>query len=329
MEPTPPNDTMPVPTGEKEFAKKGNDPEITPAELQKRKIIKIAIIAVVAIALITIVPVIILTVLQNTKKETTDNNLVVTPKPSVDPTATSDLGPERVFVRNAASFNVPYNLAITVPTAWDAAFTDSPSKAYPWESSTLTQALTSKFSPLSSSNTSIVSGNYIAIMDITEWLKTDKNVVPMTVAQKQKWFTDLTAITPQNITTLSSAIPNPRLSSEAGGRQHLTPISVTENRLRGMSYITNRASSAYTPEIITMLAGTYEGKKLIIYSQHNVRDTAWATINELRERSDQETTAQINATVADFQRGLLGADTLAIHDEYLKAINTVSLKLAE
>lgn len=329
MEPTPPNDTMPIPTGEKEFAKKGNNPEITPAELQKRKFIKIGIIAAAAIALIVIVPVIILTVARNTKQDTTDNNLVITPRPSVDPNATSDFGPERVFVRNAASFNVPYSLSITVPTAWDAAFSDSPSKAYPWENSTLTKSLTSKFSPLSSSNTSIVSGNYIAIMDITEWLKTDKNVVPMTTAQKQKWFNDLTAVTPQNVTTLSAGISNPRLSSEAGGRQHLTPVSVSENRFRGLSYVTNRTTSAYTPEIITMLAGTYEGKQLIIYSQHNVRDTAWATINELRERSDRETTAQINSTVADFQRGLLGADTIAIHDEFLKAVNTTSLKLAE
>lgn len=329
MEPTPPNDTMPVPTGEKEFAKKGNDPELTPAERQKRKLIKIAIISIVTILLIVMVPVIILTIAKNTKKETTENNLVITPKPSVDPNATSDFGPERVFVRNAASFNVPYNLKITVPTAWDAAFANSPSKAYPWENSTLTQALTSKFSPLSSSNTSIVSGNYIAIMDVTEWLKTDKNVVPMTASQKQKWFNDLTVITPENVSALAPSIPNPRLSSEAGGRQHLTPVSVSENRFRGLSYITNRTSSAYTPEIITMLAGTYEGKQLILYSQHNVRDTAWATINELRERSDQETTAQINATVADFQRGLLGADTIAIHYEYLKAINTTSMKLAE
>ncbi len=329
MDSNTPNDSMPIPTGEKEFAKAGNQPELSPGEQQKRKIIKIAIIATVGVLILTIVPIIILTIAKNTKKETTENELIITPKPSVDPKATSDLGPERVFVRNAASFNVSYDLTITVPTAWDAAFTNATSKAYPWENSTLTQALTSKFSPLSSSNTNIVSGNYIAIIDITEWLKTDKNVIPMTTAQKQKWFNDLTTVTPQNVTALSPAIPNPRVSSEAGGRQHLTPVSVSENRMRGISYITNRTTSAYTPEIITMLAGTYEGKQLVIYSQHNVRDTAWATINELRERSDQETTAQINATTSDFQRGLLGADTIAIHDEYLKAINTISLKLAE
>lgn len=329
MEPTPPNDTMPIPTGEKEFAKKGNHPELTPAELQKRKIIKIAIISVAAIFIITIVPVIALAILQSTKKGTTDNNLIITPRPAVDPNAISKLGPERVFVRNAASFNVPYNLAISVPTAWDAAFSDSPSKAYPWENSTLTQALTSKFSPLSSSNTSIVSGNYIAVMDITAWLSNDKNIIPMTPAQKQKWFNDLAAVTPENFNAISATSPNPRLNSEAGGRQHLTPISISENRFRGISYVTNRTMTAYSPEIITMLAGTYEGKKLIVYSQHNIRDTAWATLNELRERSDQETSAQTNSTATDFQRGLLGADTIAIHDEYLKALNTITLKLAE
>lgn len=329
MDPNTPTDSMPTPTGEKEFAKLGNHPELPPAERQKRKIIKLSIIAGAVVLVFVLVPVLILMIAKNTKPKTTDNTLVITTKPSVDPSAVSDLGPERVFIRNAASFNVPYNLAVTVPTAWDAAFTNTPSRSYPWENSTLIQALTSKFSPLSSSNTSIVSGNYIAVIDVTDWLKTDKNVVPMTIQQKQQWFNNLVGINPQNYVNISNQTANPRLSSEAGGRQHLTPVAVAENRLRGISYITNRSMNAYTPEIITMLAGTYEGKNIIIYSQHNVRDTAWANINELRERSDQETSAQTNETTADFQRGLLGADTIAIHDEYLKAINTVSLKLAE
>lgn len=93
--------------------------------------------------------------------------------------------------------------------------------------------------------------------------------------------------------------------------------------------MTNRTTTDYTPEIITMLAGSLEGKNIIIYSQHNVRDTAWATISELKQRSDKETSAQINNTLGEFQRGLLGIDTTSIHDEYVKAINTISIKLAQ
>jgi hypothetical protein len=151
----------------------------------------------------------------------------------------------------------------------------------------------------------------------------------MSAAQKQQWFASLASITPENVSQLAGSIANPRLSSEAGGRQHLTAISASENNWRGISYLTNRATTDYTPEIITMMAGSLEGKNIVIYSQHNVRDTAWATISELKQRSDKETTAQINNTVGEFQRGLFGADTLSIHEEYLKSIATISIKLAQ
>jgi hypothetical protein len=329
MDPNIPKDSLPIPTGEKQFADSAKNPGLTPAQIQKRKIIKVAIIGVVILLVFSLIPMVIITVSRSTKKQTTENNLVITPKPSVDPKATAELGPERIFIRTPASFNVPYDLKITLPSAWEAAFTDSPSKAYPWENSLLIQAIVSKFSPLSSTNLDVVSGNYIAIIDATEWLKTDKNVTTMSAAQKQQWFASLASITPENVSQLAGSIANPRLSSEAGGRQHLTAISASENNWRGISYLTNRATTDYTPEIITMMAGSLEGKNIVIYSQHNVRDTAWATISELKQRSDKETTAQINNTVGEFQRGLFGADTLSIHEEYLKSIATISIKLAQ
>ena len=69
MNPNVPTDSMPVPTGEKEFAKQGNDPNLPPGEVQKKKIIKAAIIGIAAVIGIAIVLVVILSVIpKNTKK---------------------------------------------------------------------------------------------------------------------------------------------------------------------------------------------------------------------------------------------------------------------
>lgn len=329
MDPNTPKDDIPIPTGEKQFALAAKNSDLDPGQIQKRKIIKSAIIGALILLVFAVIPIVIINISRSNKPKTDENNLVITPKASVDPKATSDLGPERIFIRSAAGFNVPYDLKITTPSAWSAAFTNSTSRAYPWENSLLVQAITSKFSPLSTTNLDVVSGNYIAIIDVSDWLKTDTNITTMSAAQKQQWFASLANITPENVGQLSGSIPNPRLSSEAGGRQHLTAISTSENNWRGISYLTNRTTTDYAPEIITMLAGSLEGKNIVIYSQHNVRDTAWATISELKQRSDKETTAQINNTVGEFQRGLFGIDTAAIHDEFVKAINTLSIRLAQ
>lgn len=326
MNPNVPTDSMPVPSGEKEFAKQGNNPNLSPGEMQKKKIIKAAVIGIVAMVGFIIVLVVILSVIpKNTKKTDTDSSFVITPRPSVDPASTSQLGPERVFIQRSTALNTPYDLRMTVPTAWDARFSNAPSKSYPWETSLLIQAMLSKYSPLSSSNINVQSGNYWAMMDVSTWLTNDKNAVPLTPAQKQAWFVSLQSVTPESYQSVAASVPNPRMASEAGGRQHIEALSVAGNTFRGISYLTLPNTTSYTPMIVTMMTANLDGKSIAIYSVHNVRDSNWAKVNELRERSDPQTNAQTAAAVNDFKAGKLGDDTVLIHDEHIRAISTMTL----
>ncbi len=300
-------------------------PEPDPGAAQKKKLLTIAIISGIILLTFMAVPAILLSS-RKKPNPTPSNSLSVTPRPSVDPNATTQLGPERIFLEVSATSRVPYDLTLTVPQAWEASYSSQTSKAYPWEDSILVRAALSRYSPLSSTNTSLPSGNYIAIMDITNWLKSTKNVVPMTIAQKQTWWNNLKSINPENYARVSAATMNPRLTTEPGGRQHLEPVAVAENGFKGISYITNTSATDYTPQIILMLVGVYEGRNYVIYAQHNVRDQAWAAISALRARNDSGASGQVSATTSDFSRGALGQDTIAIHDEFLKAVQTLSFK---
>lgn len=303
-------------------------PEPNPGAAQRKKILIGAGLGLGILVMFAIVPAIMLS---GSKKPsaTPTNSLSITPTPSVDPKATSQLGPERIFLTVSATSTVPYLMQMTVPSGWQARFVTQPSKAYPWEDSILTRAIISQFSPLSSTNTSLSSGNYIALMDISGWLKSNRNVLPMTVAQKQQWYAALAGIDPENYTRVTATLTNPRVANESGGRQHIQPVAIAENGLKGVSYITNTSNTDYAPQIILMLVGSYEGRQYVIYAQHNVRDQAWASISALKARSDSGTAGQIAATTSDFSRGVLGQDTIAIHDEFLKAVQSTSFKPAE
>lgn len=303
--------------------------EPDPAGAQRKKIIVSSVIAVVILILFAAVPTAIIEISKSQKKASPTSSLSITPRPSVDPKETTTLGPERIFLIRTATQNIPYLLSFTVPKGWSARFSNSPTAAFPWEDSVLTHALLSGYSPLSSANINVPTLNYIALIDITNWLNSNKNVVSMTPVQKQQWFATLNSITPENFTRLSPTIINPRLPKEEGGRQHLQAVATADNTLKGISYITNRSNSDYTPEIIMMLVGKYQGHSYVLYAQHSIRDQAWASISALRARNDSGASAQVAATTANFARGTIGTDTVEIHTEFLNAVQSMKLQQSE
>lgn len=300
-------------------------PELDPGELQKRKILRAAIIALIAMFVFVsiIVAIVSLASRRPTRPTTNPQATSIAPKPNLDANAVSKLGPERLFITKTATQKVPYDLSITTPTAWQSKFSDQTSANYPWENSILVQAMLSRFSPLSTTNIDISSGNYLAIIDVTGWLTTNQNVIPLNAAQKQAWYASLTSVTPENVGRIGANLQNPRLR-EAGGRQHIQPIATTNNTFRGFSYLT-LTSQNYTPAIVTMLAGTVEGRSLVVYSVHNVRDSLWASNNELRERSDPGYAQSNSSAVSAFASGQLNDDSLQIHNEHIRAVSTLSL----
>jgi hypothetical protein len=303
--------------------------EPDPAGSQRKKLLIGSIIAVVILVLFAVVPVVYLQINKSKKAANPTSSLSITPRPPVDPKATSTLGPQRLFLERTATQKIPYDLTYTVPTAWNTKFSTTPSNDLRWNDSVLAVAMISGYSPLSSANINIPVNNYVALIDITNWLASKNNPVPMTPAQKQQWFATLNSVTPENAARVSAAAINPRIAKEDGGRQHLQAVAVADNTLKGISYITNQSNTDYTPTIVIMLVGSYQGRSYVLYGQHAIRDQSWASISALKARNDSGSSAQIAATTANFAAGTIGTDTVEIHTEFLTAIQTMQLKQVE
>ncbi len=333
--PTPPPDPKPAPnpfttkepqTGATEPAVPAFTPgpnEASPADRQKRKLLIIALCGVGFILLFGIVPAIIL--LSRPRK--TSSSPTPTPtlaaKPSVDPNALVTLGPDKVFLKKTSTTNVAYDISIKVPEAWRGRFGTTPTKAYPWEDSVLITALPSNYSGLSSSNPNAPSDNYFAVIDVTDWIKSSRNIITLSPAQKLQWYTKLVAVSGPKADTLTEGIINPRLAAEPGGRQHLKTLELANAGLHGISYITMRSDKSYAPEIVTMVAGTYEGRSLVLFGQHQLRDAKWTEISGLRGRSDSSAGEVETAAINDFKAGKPSEDSVAMHDELLKTLNSL------
>lgn len=292
---------------------------------QKHKLMIIGGVVVGFFLLIVGIP---LAVLNN---QTATGGFTPTPSPEAltnnakrDAQSRSDLT-QKLYLKATTTTRTAYNLTLRVPTSWSATLATKPEANYPWESSLLGTAMLTRYSPLSSANPSAPASNYLAIIDVTDWLNIDKNRIPFPASTKKGWFNALTTVTPENAANTGSAIANPRIASEPGGRQNLTYIESADKQLKGISYVTLLDASVYDPQIITMMAGTLDKRSVVIFAVHGVRDRFWTTLTDLKASSDPSYGEELSQRVAKFKANDLAEDTKAIHQELLDAIDSLKM----
>ncbi len=289
----------------------------------KKKYFIIAGIAVALLALIILIPTTILTFDRNQKRYTpTPTPLPANNVPQVDPAARSDLK-QQFFLKATTTTRTAYDLTVTVPTAWSTSFSTAPTADYPWESSLLATALVTRFSPLSSANPSAPAKNYLAIIDISDWLTNDKNKIPFPAATKQGWYATLRGITAETAASAGASLPNPRAASEPGGRQKITYISTKDKQLHGISYLTLFSDKGYDPQQVTMMAGVLDKRNVVIYGVQGVRDKRWSELLALQTSRDPSFNDQLNQAITAFKAGTISDDAQAIQKEMLESINTI------
>lgn len=295
---------------------------------QKHKIFLIAGGAIIFLILVTGIP---LAVLSSQKKQA---GFTPTPTPgginnntNIDAKARTELK-QKIYFKTTTTTRTGYDLSLKAPTAWNGSLSTTPSNpanTFPWESSLLGIALISRYSPLSSANPSAPASNYLAIIDITDWLTNDKNKIPFNKSTKQGWYNALMSITAENAGNTGGAVANPRYASEPGGRQSLKYIQTADQQLHGISYVTLFDGNVYDPQIVTMMAGSFDKRSVILYSVHGVRDKTWNTLADLKTSNDPAFGEQQKQALTRFKTNQLDADTRAVEEELLEAISTLRM----
>lgn len=306
--PTPPN-TPPI------------RPQLEPSagDAQKKRLFMIVGGAVIFLILIGAVP---LLVLGGSKKPaaTPTPSTSATPKPSNEPSLTKDQSTR--FPLKSGATTLTFDMTVTAPVGWNASFTTTPSSpSYPWTGAVLITAIKSNFSPLTTGNTNVSSGNFLAIMDTTEWLKTNQATPALTATQKQAWFAAASTLTAETVGSAASLV-NPAANKDQG-RVNLNYAQSQDASLRGFTYLTQPTAGRYEPLAVTILAGTVGGKSFVLYGRHTIHDKQWSTLSTLQSSGDASYATQRDAAVAAFAAGTVSEDTAAIHAELLKAVQSL------
>ena len=277
------------------------------------------------LALIGTVPFLFLSTSSKKPKTTPTATPTPTVKEQLEATASKEIT-SRVFIK-AASGRTSYDLSITPPIGWNASYTTNPlSPSYPWAGSLLVSAVRSTYSPLSTANVNTPSTNFIALMDATDWLNNTQNPTPMTAAEKKTWFAAVNALT-ESSANAASGIRNPTTTTEAG-RQSITYTQTQDGSMHGFSYLTQPAAGRYEPSMITIMVGKLGERSVILYGQHAVRDKPWSDLANLQATSDSSYALRRDAAVAAFAAGKLNDDTVAIFDEFTKAVKSLKITAA-
>lgn len=289
----------------------------------KKKLLIITGIAVLLLLLIILIPTTILTIDRSQKRFTpTPTPLPANNVPIVDSSARSELK-QQFFLKATTTTRTAYDLNVKVPTAWSTSFSTAPTADYPWESSLLAISLVTRFSPLSSANPSAPAKNYLAIIDVTDWLGNDKNKIPFPAALKQSWYATLRGITAETAVSTGASLPNPRTTSEPGGRQKITYISTKDDKFHGISYITLFSDKGYDPQLVTMMAGVLDKRNVVIYGVQGIRDKRWSELLALQTARDPSFNDQLNQTITSFKADTISDDAQAIQKEMLEAVDSM------
>lgn len=297
----------------------------SPAAAQKKRLIMIGGGAVALVAAFGIVPLIVLGTSKKSKTTPTPT-ASATPKVSVAPELARDYT-TRIFIKNTQG-SVANELMLSAPSAWNGSFTATPSSpSYPWNGAVLLTALKSSYSPLSTGNANVASQNFIAFMDVTDWLSTPQATPALTADQKKSWYTTLNTLTKDTLSA-GAGISLPISTSEQG-RVRTSYIETQGGTMRGITYLTQASAGKYEPTIVTVLAGTFSQKSIIMYSRHAIRDKQWSTLAALQSSGDKNYVAQRDAAITAFSAGTFADDTTAIHEEFIRAIKSFTHAEAE
>jgi len=325
--PTPnpaPGNTPPTPNTSPGFTPPAQPGAKVPSSRAKKMIILGSIAGIVLVGFV-LVPIIILQVNGPRIKPTPSAKVSITPRPSVDASVKKDFS-QRFFFRKSGKVTA-YDVSLTAPAAWEARFSTTPAGSYAWTDTFLLTAILSKYSALSSTNPNIPSTNYLALIDSTDWLGTDRGLIKLTPAQKQATVAALNTVTDASVGTAASA-QNLLLASEPGGRQFLQPIVSADQSLKGISFLTLKSDGKYDPRQIIMLSGKLSGRSVILFGDYEVRDNPWAELSSLQGAREKNFGERQTQFINEFKAGRLSQDTLEIADELNLSLKSLKLTLA-
>lgn len=291
-----------------------------------KKLIVIGMVAAVLIMLFAVVPAVLLSSNKKKVAPTESASPSITTRPSVDASARSDIK-QRFFLRPPDIKSIAYDIDMQVPTSWEARFSTQPAGSYAWTDTYLLVALLSKFSALSSTNLNTPSNNYLALIDATDWLNTNRGLIPLTPDQKRATVNALSTVTDGGLGSAAGA-QSLLLATDPGGRQFIQPIITQDQKLRGITYLTLTKDEEYQPRQIVMLAGSISGRPVILFGNYELRDHYWAELSSLKSIRDHKYESRLQTVLSEFKQNKIADDTKEIADELNIALKNLTLTVA-
>ncbi|MCC7543470.1 hypothetical protein IT415_02060, partial [bacterium] len=271
--------TIPNPKLQKIYGTPSLDPGASGPKPFTKKLILVGLVGAIIIVLFVAVPAILLSTNKKKVLPTESVSPSITTRPSVDASARTDIS-QRFFLRPPGAKAIAYDIGLTVPVSWEARFSTQPTGAYAWTDTYLLVALLSKFSALSSTNLNTPSNNYLALIDSTEWMGTNRGPISLSPEQKRASVNALNSVNDGNPGSAAGA-QSLLLSNDPGGRQFVQPIITQDQKLRGITYLTLTKDGEYQPRQIVMLSGSISGRQVLLFGNYEVRDHYWAELSNL------------------------------------------------